>query len=165
MDFIELEAETAAGKLSVEGLLEIIVALQQRIAELEAQLKSKNPTERFDEPYFERAGANASVAKVTGSSKPSAPIRRRFCASNVFLEHFGDQRRIVLFLQMLDLIRGEAHLFQVRDQAFPSLFAFFSFRQIKLRHLLHRLLQRDIVEVPVVIFDYLFLIFCARLVH
>lgn len=72
MDVNELKADAAAGKLSVDRLLAVIVTLQQRIAELEAQLNSKNPTDRLDEPYSEKAEDKRKNRKPP--KKP--PLRR-----------------------------------------------------------------------------------------
>jgi len=49
MDVEQLKEDAAAGKLSVDRLIMVIEAQQKRIAELEAQAKSKNPTERMDQ--------------------------------------------------------------------------------------------------------------------
>ena len=55
MDIEQLKTDLAAGKLSTEKLLAVIVAQQKRIAELESIIKQKNPTARVDEPYSEKA--------------------------------------------------------------------------------------------------------------
>lgn len=62
MDVQELKDDAAAGKLSVDRLIVVIeaqqkqlAAQQKRIAELEEQIKSRNPTPRLDEAYSEKA--------------------------------------------------------------------------------------------------------------
>ena len=62
MDVQQLRDDAADGKLSIDKLIDVIVAQQAQIAtqqkridELEAIIKSKNPTERLDQPYSEKA--------------------------------------------------------------------------------------------------------------
>lgn len=55
MDIEQLKTDVAAGKLSQDKLLTVIVAQQKRIAELEELIGSKNPTARVDEPYSVKA--------------------------------------------------------------------------------------------------------------
>ncbi len=55
MDVEQLQADAIAGKISAKELVEVIFALQKRVEELEAQIKAKNPTERLDEAYSEKA--------------------------------------------------------------------------------------------------------------
>ena len=55
MDIEQLKTDVAAGKLSRDKLLSVIVAQQKRIAELEELIKAKNPTARVDEPYSVKA--------------------------------------------------------------------------------------------------------------
>lgn len=55
MDIEQLKEDGAAGRLSVESLIKVIVAMQEKINALEAKLQTKNPTDRVDEPYSERA--------------------------------------------------------------------------------------------------------------
>lgn len=72
MDVNELKADAAAGKLSVERLIDVIVAQQKRIEQLEAQLKSKNPTERLEQPYSERA----EQKRKKPAKRKRPPLRR-----------------------------------------------------------------------------------------
>lgn len=55
MDIEQLKTDLAAGTLSTEKLLVVIVTQQKRIAELEAIIKAKNPTARVDESYSVKA--------------------------------------------------------------------------------------------------------------
>lgn len=62
MDIEQLREDAASGKLSAEKLVDVIVlqqqqigSMQQRIEELEAIIKSKNPTERPDPSYSQKA--------------------------------------------------------------------------------------------------------------
>jgi len=80
MDVQQLKDDAAAGKLSVEKLLDVIgvqqgliASQQKRIAELESLVKSKNPTERLDQPYSEKA-----ELKRQGNAKKrkGKPLRR-----------------------------------------------------------------------------------------
>ena len=80
MDLQQLKDDAAAGRVSVETLIDVIVveqqviaAQQERIAELEALIKGKNPTTRTEEPYSERAEAKR---KQTKKSRKRKPLRR-----------------------------------------------------------------------------------------
>jgi hypothetical protein len=62
MDVQQLRDDAASGKLSVDKLIDVVALqqhqireMQKRIDELEAIIKSKNPTKRLDEPYSEKA--------------------------------------------------------------------------------------------------------------
>ncbi len=58
MDIEQLRDDAAAGRLSTDRLIDVIVMLHNRINELEKQLeefKGKNPTERLDQAYSEKA--------------------------------------------------------------------------------------------------------------
>jgi transposase len=55
MDIEQLKTDFAAGTLSTEKLLAVIVAQQKRIAELEAIVNGRNPTPRVDEAYSTKA--------------------------------------------------------------------------------------------------------------
>jgi len=77
MDVQQLRDDAAAGKLSVEKLLNVISAQQaqisaqrQRIAELEALVKSKNPTARLDAPYSEKAEQKRKGSAKKRKRKP-----------------------------------------------------------------------------------------------
>lgn len=84
MDIEQLKTDVAAGKLSQDKLLVVIVAQQKRIAELEELIKGKNPTPRVDEPYSVKAEElrkrKAELAKLNGSrnggKKGSTKLRR-----------------------------------------------------------------------------------------
>jgi transposase len=84
MDIGQLKTDVAAGKLSQDKLLVLIVAQQKRIAELEELIKGKNPTARVDDPYSIKAEElrkrKAKLAKQTakrkGSKNGSKKIRR-----------------------------------------------------------------------------------------
>ncbi len=71
--------------------------------------------------------------------------------SGELLERCRRSVRGYLLLQMLNLGRGHPQFFQIRNQPFPGLLTLFSFAQVQLRHLLHRLLQRDRIQIAVVI--------------
>ncbi len=49
MEIEQLKTDVAAGKLSQDKLLVVIVAQPKRIAELEELIKGKHPTPRLDE--------------------------------------------------------------------------------------------------------------------
>lgn len=70
MDIEQLKTDVAAGKLSQDKLLAVIVAQQKRITELEELIKAKNPTPRVDEPYSVKAEElrkrKAELAKLNG---------------------------------------------------------------------------------------------------
>ncbi len=54
----QLRDDATAGKLPLGKLIDVIEVQQKRIAELEAILfclRSKNPTERLQQPYIEKA--------------------------------------------------------------------------------------------------------------
>ncbi|MEO1617932.1 MAG: hypothetical protein AAFV88_18910, partial [Planctomycetota bacterium] len=62
MDIQQLRDDAADGKLSIDKLIDVIVAQhaqiatqQKRIDELEAIIKSKNPTERLEQSYSEKS--------------------------------------------------------------------------------------------------------------
>lgn len=80
MDVQQLRDDAARGRLSIDRLIDVVAAQQkligtqqQRIDELEAIIKSKNPTERLEEPYSERA-ENKRRAKP--SKRKRKPLRR-----------------------------------------------------------------------------------------
>ena len=62
MDVEQLKQDVAEGKVSLDRLVDLIVSqqkliekLQEQITELQEKLASKNPTERLDEQYSEKA--------------------------------------------------------------------------------------------------------------
>lgn len=80
MDVEQLKDDAASGKLSLARLIMVIEAqqkqlakLQERIAELEQQIKAKNPTERLEEPYSEKA---EQKRKAKGKRTKRRPLRR-----------------------------------------------------------------------------------------
>lgn len=80
MDVQQLRDDAAAGKLSVDKLIDVIAALQRqnsaqqkRIEELEAIIKSKNPTDRLEEPYSEKA---EQKRKGKAQKRKRKPLRR-----------------------------------------------------------------------------------------
>ncbi len=84
MDIEQLKTDVAAPKLSQDKLLAVIVALQNRIAELEELTRAKNPTARVDEPYSikaeelrkRKAELAKRNAKLKGSKDGSKKLRR-----------------------------------------------------------------------------------------
>ena len=54
MDIEQLKADVAAGKLSQDKLLTVIVAQRKRIAELEELVRAKNAAASVDELYSNR---------------------------------------------------------------------------------------------------------------
>jgi len=84
MDIEQLKTDVAAGKLSQDKLLAVIVAQQKRIAELEELIKAKNPTPRVDEPYSVKAEElrkrKAEFAKLNGKRNGA---KRRSVISSV----------------------------------------------------------------------------------
>jgi transposase len=74
MDVRQLRDDAAAGKLSLDKLIDVIAAQQKRIAELEALVKSKNPTERLPEPYSEKAEEKRNPKHARKKKQP--PLRR-----------------------------------------------------------------------------------------
>jgi hypothetical protein len=73
MDIQQLRDDAASGRLSVQKLIDVIVMQQKRIDELEAAIRSKNPTERLDEPYSQDAEAKRKRGK---NRKRPKPLRR-----------------------------------------------------------------------------------------
>ena len=80
MDVQELRDDAAAGKLSIDKLIDVIAAQQKliasqqnRIDELEAIVKSKNPTQRLDQPYSEKA---EQKRKGSAKKRRRKPLRR-----------------------------------------------------------------------------------------
>ena len=71
MDVQQLREDATGGKLSVDKLIDVIAAQQKRIEELEAIIKSKNPTDRIEQAYSEKA-----EQKRKGSTKKRNPLRR-----------------------------------------------------------------------------------------
>lgn len=73
MDVQQLREDATGGKLSVDRLIDVIAAQQKRIEELEAIIKSKNPTDRIKQSYSEQA-----EQKRKGSTKKRKrkPLRR-----------------------------------------------------------------------------------------
>ena len=55
MDFEQLKQDAAAGKIKVDRLIQIIIARQEEIERLRAEVLSRNPTERLDDAYSQRA--------------------------------------------------------------------------------------------------------------
>jgi hypothetical protein len=55
MDFEQLKQDAAAGKIKVDRLIQIIIAQQEEIERLRAEILSRNPTERLDDAYSQRA--------------------------------------------------------------------------------------------------------------
>lgn len=74
MDVQQLRDDAAAGKLSVNKLIDLIAAQQKRIDELEAIIKSKNPTERLEKPYSEKAEEKRNPKQAR--KKKQIPSRR-----------------------------------------------------------------------------------------
>ncbi len=74
MDVQQLRDDATAGKLSLNKLIDVIAAQQKRIAELETIIKSKNPTERLQEPYSEKAEEKRKSKQ--GRKKKRKPLRR-----------------------------------------------------------------------------------------
>lgn len=74
MDIQGLKEEAASGKVSVEKLLGVIAWQQERIDELEAKLAGKNPTERLDESYSEKAEEQRKRGKR--KARRGKPLRR-----------------------------------------------------------------------------------------
>lgn len=74
MDVQQLRDDAAAGKLSLNKLIDVIAAQQKRIAELEALVKSKNPTERLQEPYSQKAEEKRNPKHAR--KKKQKPLRR-----------------------------------------------------------------------------------------
>ncbi len=70
MDVEQLRDDATSGKLSVEKLLNVIAAQQERIAELEAILKSPKPTDRLDQAYSEKAEQRRKGKAKKGKRKP-----------------------------------------------------------------------------------------------
>lgn len=73
MDVQELRDDAAAGKLSIKKLIDVIATQQERIRELEAIIKSKNPTERLDQSYSEKA---EQKRKGRSKNRKRKPLRR-----------------------------------------------------------------------------------------
>jgi hypothetical protein len=75
MDVEQLKQDAAAGKLGVDQLLGVIVAQEEEIRRLQAQLASRNPTKRLDKPYSAKAEEGR---KQTGKKKRKRkrPLRR-----------------------------------------------------------------------------------------
>lgn len=79
MDVQQLKDDATAGKLSVDRLILVIEAQQKRIAELEALIKAKNPTERLDEAYSQNAEQKRKEKekiKGKGGKRKPRPLRR-----------------------------------------------------------------------------------------
>ena len=74
MNIEQLKEDGAAGRLSVEGRIRVIAAMQEKINELQARLKSKDPTDRVDLPYSERAERDR---KNSGNKRRSKQESRR----------------------------------------------------------------------------------------
>ena len=70
MDIQQLRDDAAEGKLSLEKLIDVIAVQQQRINELEAKIKSRNPTERLDQSYSEKAEAKRKAGPKRRKPKP-----------------------------------------------------------------------------------------------
>ena len=76
MDVEQLKQDAAAGKVGVEQLIAIIVAQQEQIRKLQEQNESKNPTQRLDESYSERAEEKRQKAARRKKSGKKGPPRR-----------------------------------------------------------------------------------------
>jgi len=81
--------------------------------------------------------------------------------SDELFQHFGDQGRVVLYLQGLNLVRRQTDFFQIADQALPDGRSLLTFGKVQFGHLFHRLLQRDRIPIAVIVLDYLFLVLRA----
>ena len=75
MDAEQLKQDVAAGKLSVEQLLNIIVAQQEQIRQLQEQLNTRNPTQRIEQSYSERAEEKRQRANKK-KRRGKRPLRR-----------------------------------------------------------------------------------------
>lgn len=80
MDVQQLKDDAASGRLSLDRLIMVIEAQQkqiakqqEQIAELERQIKAKNPTERLEESYSEKA---EQKRKAKGKRRGTKPLRR-----------------------------------------------------------------------------------------
>jgi transposase len=80
MDVQQLRDDAASGRLSIDRLIDVvaaqqkqIVTQQQRIDELEALIKSKNPTERLKESYSENA---ENKRRPKSTKRKRKPLRR-----------------------------------------------------------------------------------------
>ena len=76
MDVEQLKQDAAAGKVGVEQLIAIIVAQQEQIRKLQAQNESKNPTERLEESYSERAEEKRKKGGRGKKGRGKLPPRR-----------------------------------------------------------------------------------------
>lgn len=74
MDVQQLRDDATAGKLPLGKLIDVIETQQKRIAELEAIIKSKNPTERLQQPYSEKG--DEKRRPKPGRKKKRKPLRR-----------------------------------------------------------------------------------------
>lgn len=75
MDVEQLKQDAACGNLTVEQLISIIVAQQEQIRQLQEQLKSRNPTERLDASYSERAEQKRQTTRKR-KRRGKRPLRR-----------------------------------------------------------------------------------------
>ncbi len=71
MDVNEPKADAAAGMISFASLVDVIVVQQKRIEQLEAQIKSKNPTDRLDQADTEGSG-KPNVSRLLQSTLRAA---------------------------------------------------------------------------------------------
>ena len=87
----------------------------------------------------------------------SGIIAKTKCPSNQLRNGFGDQGRIIFFLQVLDLRGFHPRFFKMAHQPFPYLSPFFSFAQVKVRDGLRCLLEPNRVTILIVTLDDFFL--------
>ena len=76
MDIDQLREDAAAGTLSIDRLIGVLAAQQQlladqqaRIEELEAIIRSKNPTERLEQSYSEQAEQQRAEERRSGKKR------------------------------------------------------------------------------------------------
>ena len=75
MDVQQLKDDAAAGKLSIDRLILVIETQQKRITELEQLIQGKNPTERLDQPFSQKAEEKRK-AKGKKRKRNRKPLRR-----------------------------------------------------------------------------------------
>jgi transposase len=73
MDVEQLRDDASAGKITVDKLIDVIALQQEQIKRLEAIIQSKNPTERLEEPYSEKAELKR---KGKAGKRKRKPLRR-----------------------------------------------------------------------------------------
>jgi len=84
MDVQALKEAVSAGNIGVDQLMEIIAQqaqqiekLNEQIEQLKEQLDAKNPTERLDEAYSEKAEEKRQAKRKRQKTKRHKPLRRR----------------------------------------------------------------------------------------